>query len=188
MSEPEIVLVRHGETEWSRAGRHTSHTDLPLVESGQVRARSLGDELAGRSFALVLCSPLLRARETCSLAGLSGAATIDPDLSEWDYGEYEGLTTPQIWEQRPDWTLWRDGAPGGESPAAVAARADRVLARLREAGGDAIAFAHGHILRVVGARWVDMDVSFGARLKLDAGGMSVLGFERTTEVLTRWNR
>ncbi len=187
MPDSEIVLVRHGETDWSRSGRHTSRTDLPLIEAGRTRARALRDELAGRSFALVLCSPLLRARETCELAGLSEAATIDPDLCEWDYGEYEGLTTPEIWEQRPDWSLWRDGAPGGEAPAAAAARADRVLARLREAGGDAIAFAHGHILRVVGARWIGMEVTFGARLKLAAGGMSVLGFERATEVLTRWN-
>ncbi|MEA2146457.1 MAG: hypothetical protein QOG59_2044 [Solirubrobacteraceae bacterium] len=183
----EILLVRHGETEWSAAGKHTSATDLPLVETGRRRAAALADELAGRTFALVLCSPLRRARETCELAGLGGSAVIEDDLREWDYGEYEGLTTPEIRERRPDWWLWTDGCPGGESPAQVAARADRALARLRSADGDAIAFAHGHILRVMAARWVDEAAAFGAHLVLAAGGLSVLGFERDTEVLARWN-
>jgi broad specificity phosphatase PhoE len=183
----EIVLVRHGETEWSAAGKHTSATDLPLVEAGRRRAAALADELAGRSFALVLCSPLRRARETCELAGLDGSAVLDDDLREWDYGEYEGLTTPEIRERRPDWWLWTDGCPGGESPAQVAARADRALARLRAVDADAIAFAHGHILRVLAARWVGQPAAFGAHLTLAAGGLSVLGFERDTEVLARWN-
>src|SRR5438270_9657610 len=136
----EIVLVRHGETEWSAAGRHTSRTDLPLVQAGRQRAAALADELAGRSFALVLSSPLRRARETCVLSGCDDAAELDDDLREWDYGDYEGLTTPQIREERPDWWLWRDGCPDGESPDQVAARADRVLARRGSAPGDAIAF------------------------------------------------
>jgi probable phosphoglycerate mutase len=179
--------VRHGETEWSATGRHTSHTDIPLTEPGRTRAQAVADELAGRSFALVLCSPLRRARETCELAGFSAMAQIDPDLVEWDYGEYEGLTTPEIRRQRPDWWLWRDGCPGGELPAQVGVRADRVLARLRGAPGDAIVFAHGHFLRVLASRWVGAEVAFGGRLALGAGAVSVLGFERETEVLARWN-
>jgi broad specificity phosphatase PhoE len=183
----EIVIVRHGETEWSAAGRHTSHTDLPLTEAGREKARRLRDELAGRTFALVLCSPLLRARETCELAGCGKAEVICDDLHEWDYGEYEGLTTAQIRETNPSWDLWRDGCPGGESPRQVKKRADRVLAQLRGADGDAVAFAHGHILRVVTARWLEMGVDAGARFALAAGGLGVLGYERDTEVLTQWN-
>jgi probable phosphoglycerate mutase len=183
----EIVVVRHGQTEWSANGRHTSHTDLPLLESGRERARALGPVLSERSFALVLCSPLLRARETCDLAGYGDVAVIDADLHEWDYGEYEGLTTPEIWETRPDWKLWRDGCPGGELPEQVGERADRVLARLRNADGDALAFAHGHILRVITARWLGMEVAGGARFALVAGRVGVLGYERTTEVLAGWN-
>lgn len=183
----EIVVVRHGETEWSAAGRHTSHTDLPLIEPGRERARALGAELAGRDYAVVLCSPLLRARETCALAGYGEIAELCGDLHEWDYGEYEGLTTPQIRETNPDWNLWRDGCPGGEQPTQVGARADRVLGRLRDAGGDALAFAHGHILRVITARWLAMEVAAGARFTLRAGGIGVLGWERETEVLASWN-
>ena len=183
----EIVVVRHGETEWSRSGRHTGRTDLPLTERGRQRARALAGELAGRRFALVLSSPLRRARETCELAGLGSVAELCDDLHEWDYGEYEGLTTSEIRERDPDWVLWRDGCPGGETPDQVGARADRVLARLRSAGGDAIAFAHGHILRVVAARWIAMDPAAGARLALNAGALSTLGHERETEVIARWN-
>jgi broad specificity phosphatase PhoE len=183
----EVVLVRHGETEWSANGRHTSHTDLPLTDSGRARAKSLAPELASREFALVLCSPLLRARETCSLAGFGDAAVLCDDLHEWDYGDYEGLTTPEIRVDRPDWLLWRDGCPGGESPSEVQARADRVLDRARAAAGDVILFAHGHILRVVAARWVAQPAAFGARLALRAGAVSTLGYERDTEVLGEWN-
>ena len=182
-----IVLVRHGETEWSRSGQHTSRTDLPLIEEGRERAEALGPLLAGWSFSLVLTSPLRRARETCELAGFGGRAEICEDLREWDYGDYEGLTTPQIREQRPDWTLWRDGCPGGEQPDAVGERADRALARLREADGDALAFAHGHIFRVTAARWIGLPASGGARLALRAGAISVLGHERETEVIQLWN-
>jgi probable phosphoglycerate mutase len=184
----EIVVVRHGETEWSAAGRHTSQTDLPLTEQGRERARSLGEQLSDRSFALVLCSPLRRARETCELAGFGDVAVICDDLHEWDYGEYEGLTTPQIRESTPGWNLWRDGCPGGETPSQVGERADRVLALLREADGDAAAFAHGHILRVLTARWLSMEVAAGARFALAAGGLGVLGYERETEVVAEWNR
>jgi probable phosphoglycerate mutase len=186
-SHHEIVLVRHGETEWSRAGRHTGTTDLPLTEHGREVARTLADRLRDRSLALVLCSPLRRARETCELAGLGEVMELCDDLREWNYGEYEGLTTPEIREQDPDWVLWRDGCPGGETPAQVGARADRVLARLRSADGDAIAFAHGHILRVVTARWIGMEPAAGARFALSAGALSTLGFERDTEVIASWN-
>src|SRR5436309_9431222 len=148
----EIVVVRHGETEWSASGRHTSRTDLSLTEKGQERARALGALLEGRPFAVVLCSPLRRARETCTLAGFGDVAVLCDDLREWDYGEYEGLTTPEIWETNPGWLLWRDGCPGGEQPEQVGQRADRALVRLRAADSDALAFAHGHILRVVTAR------------------------------------
>jgi probable phosphoglycerate mutase len=184
----EIVVVRHGETEWSASGRHTSHTDVPLTDEGRRRAQALRPELAGWSFGLVLCSPLLRARQTCELAGFGEVAELCPELHEWDYGEYEGLTTPQIREINPDWNLWRDGCPGGEKPAEVQARADLVLDRLRSAGGDALAFAHGHILRVLTARWLGMEVAAGARFALAAAGVGVLGFERETEVLVGWNR
>jgi broad specificity phosphatase PhoE len=195
----EIVLVRHGETEWSASGRHTSRTDLPLTERGRARAGELAGALAGHVFSLVLCSPLLRARETCELAGFGDRAELSDDLREWDYGDYEGLTTVEIRERDPGWVLWRDGCPGGEKPAEVGARADRALERLRGRGGpggagggadggDAIAFAHGHILRVLAARWVDMDPAAGARFALGAGSISVLGFERETEVFREWNR
>jgi broad specificity phosphatase PhoE len=183
----EIVLIRHGQTEWSRSGQHTSRTDLPLIEEGREHAVKIGFELSRRSFALVLTSPLRRARETCELAGFGARAVISDDLREWDYGEYEGLTTPQIREKRPGWNLWRDGCPGGEMPAEVSARADRVTGRLRKADGDAVVFAHGHILRVVAARWIGMAVEAGARLALSAGAISALGFERETAVIQRWN-
>jgi probable phosphoglycerate mutase len=184
----EIVIVRHGATEWSIAGKHTSRTDLSLTEAGRERAAAVGSWLADRTFALVLCSPLLRARETCALAGFEDAAVIDDDLQEWDYGSYEGLTTPEIRAGNPDWNLWRDGCPGGESPAGVGARADRVLARLCDADGDALAFAHGHVLRVLTARWLEQDVAAGARFALDAGGIGTLGFEHDNRVLRGWNR
>jgi probable phosphoglycerate mutase len=179
--------VRHGETEWSLSGQHTSRTDLPLTDAGRERARALPAALSGFSFAAVLCSPLRRARETCEIAGFGERAVIDDDLREWDYGDYEGLTTAQIHERDPNWVLWRDGCPGGESPAEVGARADRALARMREVDADALAFAHGHILRVLAARWVAMEVAAGARFALSAGALSVLGHERETEVIERWN-
>ena len=183
----EIVLVRHGQTEWSLTGQHTSHTDIPLTDEGREQARNLGSQLAGRSFAIVLSSHYQRARETAELAGFGDRLEIDDRLVEWDYGEYEGITTPEIRETRSDWWLWRDGCPGGEQPADVQARADAVLERLRALDGDAIVFAHGHFLRVLAARWIGEPAEFGSRLKLSAGSVSVLGFERDTEVLEQWN-
>jgi len=183
----QIVLVRHGETEWSLSGQHTSRTDLPLLPVGRERAAALGPRLKEWDFSLVLCSPLRRARETCELAGFSDRAEIVDDLREWDYGEYEGLTTPQIRETTPSWNLWTDGCPGGEQPSDVGTRADRVVSQMRGAGGDVLAFAHGHIFRVVAARWIALPVSGGSRLALKAGALSVLGFERETSVLSLWN-
>lgn len=183
----EIVLVRHGETEWSKSGQHTSRTDLSLIEEGRERALALPGELSGWSFGLVLSSPLRRARETAELAGFGERLLLDDDLHEWDYGDYEGLTTPEIHDQRPGWWLWRDGCPGGERPAQVAARADRVLARVQGAECEALLFAHGHILRVLAARWLETGPEWGARFVLGAGSVSVLGYERDTRVLRRWN-
>ncbi len=184
----QIVLVRHGETEWSRSGQHTSRTDLPLLEEGRARAKALGPILERWDFSLVLTSPLRRARETCELAGFADRAEVCEDLREWDYGEYEGLTTPQIREERPGWDLWRDGCPDGEQPDQVGARADRALDRLRSSGGDALAFAHGHIFRVIAARWIELPASGGARLSLKAGAVCALGFERDTQVIALWNQ
>ena len=188
MSGPErILLVRHGETEWSASGQHTGRTDLPLVEAGREQARALAPALRSRGFTCVLSSPLKRALDTCRLTGFGDTVELRDDLCEWDYGEYEGLTTPQIREQRPDWNLWRDGCPGGETPEQVSARADRLLTSLAEADGEVLMFGHGHILRVLSARWLEMPVSAGARLALNAGALSVLGHERETRVLERWN-
>ncbi|MGZ4166403.1 MAG: histidine phosphatase family protein [Solirubrobacteraceae bacterium] len=183
----QIFIARHGATEWSQSGRHTSRTDLSLLDVGREQASELGDKLAGVHFALVLCSPLRRARETCGLAGFGDVAEIDDDLREWDYGEYEGLTTPQIRETTPSWWLWRDGCPGGETPAEIRARVDRVLARFASVDGNALAFAHGHVLRVLTARWLEMEVAAGARFKLEAGSLGILGHERDTQVIERWS-
>ena len=181
----EIVLVRHGETEWSRDGRHTGRTDLPLTENGRRQAELLRGALAEWGFAQVLSSPLQRALETCRLAGLRDSAQTTDDLREWDYGEYEGITTAQIRESRPDWYLWRDGCPGGEQAADVGRRVDRVIASLGE--GDVALFAHGHVLRVLAARWIGLEPEAGALLALGTGTLSVLGYERETRVVTRWN-
>ncbi|MEO6859083.1 MAG: histidine phosphatase family protein [Solirubrobacteraceae bacterium] len=180
-------IVRHGETEWSARSQHTSHTDLSLTEAGRKAATALRSRLASESFELVLCSPMRRARETCELAGFSDVAELCRDLVEWDYGRYEGLTTPQIHEQDPDWNLWRDGCPDGESPEDVGARVDRVHSRLAAVDGVALCFAHGHVLRVLTARWLEMEVSAGARFKLAAAGVGVLGYERATRVLDSWS-
>jgi broad specificity phosphatase PhoE len=178
-----IVLVRHGQTEWSASGRHTSTTDVPLTEEGRRAARAL--PLRDRDFALVLTSPRLRARETCELAGLKG--TVDDDLAEFDYGSYEGLTTKEIREVRPGWSLWTDGAPGGETAAQVGARADRVIARALAADGDVALFAHGHVLRVLGARWLGLPASSGGLFGLDTASVCELGFEREARVVWKWN-
>ena len=183
------MVVRHGATEWSQNGRHTSTTDLPLLPEGRERAAELRRAFARVSFARVLCSPLLRARETCELAGFGDRMEICPDLTEWNYGDYEGLTSPQIHEQSPDWVLWRDGCPGGESPEEVAARADRVieLAVGGDASGDTVAFAHGHVLRVLTARWIGLAARGGERFALAPAGIAKLGHEHTTRVIERWN-
>ena len=183
----EVVLVRHGETEWSRSGRHTGRTDVPLTDLGRHQAELLGRRLQGRSFALVLTSPLGRARETCRLAGLGEGGLLRDELREWDYGEYEGITTPEIRSRRPDWFLWRDGCPGGETAAEVGARADRVVAELRAAGGDCAVFGHGHMLRVLAARWLGLPPGEGRLLGLSTAALSVLGYERETPVLWLWN-
>ena len=182
----EIVLARHGETEWSRDGRHTGRTDVPLTEKGRRQAELLRGGLAQWSFTEVLSSPLERALETCRLAGLGDAVRTTDDLLEWDYGEYEGITTPQIRESRPDWYLWRDGCPGGERAEDVGRRVDRVIASLGD-GGDVVLFAHGHVLRVLAARWIGLGPDSGALLALDTGTLSVLGYERETRVVRRWN-
>jgi probable phosphoglycerate mutase len=181
-----IFIVRHGETEWSANGRHTSRTDLPLTDVGREQAVGLRHKLAGEHFGLVLCSPLRRARETCELAGFAETAELCDDLHEWDYGRYEGLTTTQIRSENPDWDLWHEGCPEGETPAEIGARVDRVLARMQLVDGDGLVFAHGHLLRVLTARWLRMEVAAGSRFKLAAAGVGVLGHERETEVLDRW--
>jgi len=184
---PELLLARHGETEWSLNGRHTGMTDIPLTDNGRRRARRLAPRLEGSEFALVLTSPLQRATETCELAGLGGRAQIRDDLHEWDYGDYEGITTAQIREQQPGWSLWRDGCPNGETAADVGARADRLIAEARRADGDVIFFGHGHTLRVVGARWVDLPPSGGGLLGLGTGALCTLGYEHEAPIIVRWN-
>jgi broad specificity phosphatase PhoE len=183
----EVWLVRHAETEWSRTKRHTGRTDVPLTDKGREAARALGARLAGRSFDAVFTSPLSRARDTCELAGFGDRAVERDELLEWDYGDYEGLTTPEIREQRPDWYLWWDGAPHGESPQDVEGRVDRLIAELLQLPGPAALFAHGHVLRAFAARWIEQPVAVGGRLALSAGAISVLGFEREVRVLWRWN-
>ena len=186
--DQEVWLVRHAETEWSRNGRHTGRTDVPLTDGGRERARALGEVLRGHEFAAVLASPLDRARETAALAGLGEHAQLREDLLEWDYGDYEGITTPDIRDERPGWYLWRDGVPNGETPDEVAARCDRVIEELVAAPGDVAVFAHGHVLRALSARWVQQPVAFGGRLFLTTGSLSVLGFEREVRVIRSWNR
>ena len=182
----EVWLLRHAETEWSRDGKHTGRTDVPLTDKGREVALALGERLRDRSFAAVLCSPLGRARETARLAGLECSGLRD-DLLEWDYGDYEGLTTPEIRQTRPGWYLWTDGSPGGETAEDVAVRCDRVIAEVLEVEGDVALVAHGHILRALAARWVQEPAAFGGRLFLSTGSVSVLGFEREVRVLRTWN-
>jgi broad specificity phosphatase PhoE len=186
---PTVYLARHGETAWSMSGQHTGLTDLPLTERGERNARALGNRLAGRSFARVLTSPLQRARRTCELAGFASVATVDPDLVEWNYGNYEGRTTADIHKERPDWKLFRDGCPGGETLAQVGARADRVIAKLREVEEDTLVFSSGHILRILGARWIGLEPTGGALLMLSTASLSLLSYEhgKTDPVLRLWN-
>ena len=182
-----LVVVRHGATTWSTAGRHTGRTDVPLDAEGEAQARHLGERLKGLAFARILCSPLGRARRTCELAGFGDRAQITDDLAEWDYGDYEGLTTDQIRRDRPGWTLWDDGVEGGERIDQVAARADRVVALVRQGQGDALAFAHGHLLRVLAARWLTLAPQWGRALLLAPAGLGVLSWEREVPALGRWD-
>jgi broad specificity phosphatase PhoE len=184
----QVVLVRHGETEWSREGKHTGRTDVPLTERGRRQAYAVGAALRGRQFALVLTSPLTRAAETCRLAGFGEAAEQRDELREWDYGAHEGRTTIEIREEAPGWTLWRDGVPGGETIARVAARVDRLVAELRSVPGDALLFAHGHVLRVLATRWLGLEPQAGALFALDPATISTLGYERETAVIRLWNQ
>jgi broad specificity phosphatase PhoE len=181
-----LVLLRHGETEWSASGRHTSVTDVPLTDAGHEAARRLRDRLAGWEFALALTSPRARARETAAVAGFPDAE-VDDDLVEFDYGEYEGLTTPQIREGRPGWSVWEDGSPGGETVEEVGARADRVIERVTAVDGDAVVFAHGHLLRVLGARWIGLEPKRGGNLALDTGAVCELSYERERRAIWVWN-
>ncbi|WP_148613988.1 histidine phosphatase family protein [Nocardioides rubriscoriae] len=182
----ELWIVRHGPTEWSRSGRHTSATDLPLLPEGEDDARALAGRLADLDPVLVLTSPRLRARRTAELAGFADAI-VDDDLTEWGYGDYEGITTDEIRESVPGWSIWTDPCPGGETAAQVGERLDRVVDRARRADGPVLAFAHGHSLRVLAARWLGLPVSEGRLFRLDTATVSVLGSERERPVVLRWN-
>jgi broad specificity phosphatase PhoE len=191
MSEglPVIYLARHGETAWSLSGQHTGLTDLPLTERGQRNARALGKRLQGLTVPTVLTSPLQRAAQTCALAGFGGAAEVDRDLLEWNYGEYEGRRTVDIRAERPGWQLFRDGCPGGESPDQIGTRADRVVSRVRSIEGDALLFSSGHFLRVLAARWLGLDPGAGRYFLLSTASLSALGYEnnRPQPVIRLWN-
>ena len=182
-----VFAIRHGETAWSLSGQHTGTTDIPLTDNGRRLAERLRPVLAKEAFTLVLCSPMQRARKTCELAGLGAVAVIDPDLAEWNYGKYEGITTKQIHETAPGWLLFRDGCPGGESPEQVGARADRVIARARAVEGDVALFAHGHVLRVLGARWIGLHAASGQHFLLDTGTLCILGYYRDVPAVRVWN-
>jgi broad specificity phosphatase PhoE len=182
-----VFAIRHGETAWSLSGQHTGTTDIPLTENGRRLAERMRPMLAKNAFALVLCSPMQRARETCELAGLSHTAVIDSDLVEWNYGAYEGLTPRQIHETAPGWLIFRDGCPGGEAPEQVAERVDRVIARACAADGDVALFAHGHVLRVLAARWIGLPASGGQHFLLDTGTLCVLGYYRDIAAVKVWN-
>ena len=183
----DVWLIRHGETEWSRTGRHTGLTDLPLTQAGRRAAKLLVPVLARESFGLVLTSPLKRARETCELAGLGDHACIDADLVEWNYGKYEGLTAAEIRGRAPGWLVFTDGAPGGERPADVSRRVDRVIIRVRKASGNVAIFAHGHVLRSLAARWLGWPVAAGQHFLLDTGTVNVLSVYRESPAIRRWN-
>jgi probable phosphoglycerate mutase len=182
-----IIVVRHGETEWSRDKRHTGRTDLPLTAEGREQALALIARLSGLSFVAVFVSPLRRARETCELAGFADRAIVDPDLVEWDYGEYEGMTGAEIQERRPGWTLFRDGVIGGETIDDVAARAERVLTRVRAIDGNVLLFGHGHQLRILTARWLDFPAAAAQHLQLATASPSTLGYEHDWTALLSWN-
>jgi probable phosphoglycerate mutase len=182
-----VFAIRHGETAWSLSGQHTGTTDIPLTDNGRRLAERMRPALARDAFALVLCSPMQRARETCELAGLGDAAVIEPGLVEWNYGQYEGLTPKQIHEGAPGWLIFRDGCPGGESPEQVGARVDRVIARVRADEGNVALFAHGHVLRVLAARWIGQPASAGQHFLLDTGTLCVLGYYHDAPAIRVWN-
>jgi len=182
-----VVLVRHGETEWSRIGRHTGRTDIALDRAGEAQARLLGPRLAEWTFSAVLYSPLQRARRTCELAGLMAGALPDPDMQEWAYGAYEGRTADEIRADRPGWVIWKDGVVGGETLADVGRRADSVIERVRGVAGDVALFAHGHFLRILTARWCDLPALTAESLALSPAGVSVLGYEREDPAIWLWN-
>jgi broad specificity phosphatase PhoE len=184
---PRVWLVRHGETEWARLGRHTGRTDIPLTALGREQAASVATRLAGRPFALVLSSPLSRARDTARLAGFADRVRTDDDLLEWDYGADEGRTTPEIRFDRPDWTIWDDGPRAGETIGDVATRADRVIEVARGQSGDVLVFAHGHVLRILAARWLGLPPANGRLFALSTATLSILGWERDAPVIERWN-
>lgn len=184
----EIWLFRHGETEWSKSGQHTGRTDLPLTHAGEVRARALARRLRGRPFALVLSSPMQRALTTCRIAGYGDAVEIDPDLNEWDYGDYEGRRTADIRKERPGWLLWRDGVPNGETVEDVGRRVDRVIARAAAVDGDVALFSSGHALRILTARWIGLPPACGQLWELGTGTVSVLAYEHDYRVIRRWNQ
>jgi broad specificity phosphatase PhoE len=182
-----VFAIRHGETAWSLSGQHTGTTDIPLTHNGRQLAERMRSVLATKAFELVLCSPMQRARETCELAGLGDKAVIDPDLVEWNYGEYEGLTPEQIHEKAPDWLIFRDGCPGGEMPEQVGVRVDRVVARVRAVEGNVALFAHGHVLRVLVARWIGLPPGAGQHFLLDTGTLSVLSYYYELPAVRVWN-
>jgi probable phosphoglycerate mutase len=182
-----LFVIRHGATEWSRSGQHTGHTDIPLLPEGESQARATGELLADHEFALVLTSPLQRARRTCELVGLADQAQVEPNLIEWDYGDYEGITSAEIHQTVPGWTVWTGTVPGGESINDVAARADAVIKRALATDGDTIVFAHGHILRLLTARWCELDPVEGRRFVLDPATLCVLGWEHESRVILQWN-
>jgi broad specificity phosphatase PhoE len=185
--EQKVYLLRHGETEWSLNGRHTGVTDIPLTENGRIAARLLKPILAKVTFTLVLTSPLQRARETCELAGLGQFANVEPDLIEWNYGEYEGLKTDQIRLTSPGWSVFRDGCPGGESPEQVGARADRVITKVRTAAGNVALFGHGHFTRVIAARWINLSANYGENFLLDTATLNILSYYRESPAFQIWN-
>ena len=186
---PMVFLARHGETAWSLSGQHTGLTDIPLTEQGELNARRIGERLQGLDFARVYSSPLQRARRTCELAGFGTVARADPDLLEWNYGDYEGRRTKEIHLERPDWQLFRDGCPGGEAPADVGKRADRVVAGARATGGNLLLFSSAHFLRVLAARWLGLEAGAGRAFLLDTASLSALGYEHSLAepVIRFWN-
>jgi probable phosphoglycerate mutase len=187
MTGGELWLVRHGETEWSASGRHTGRTDIDLTEAGRRNATALRERLSGTEFSRVLTSPSMRARVTCELAGFADRAEVDEDLYEWDYGQDEGLTTEEIREDRPGWTVWSQGVRGGETADDLCRRADRVVEAAQKSSGAVLAFAHGHICRVIGARWIGLDAVDGSRLKLSTAAICVLAYDHEVPALERWN-